>query len=120
VAFVTAGRKAFLDAFNKAKPVVLEPIVEVHVSAPNGSVGDVTADLSGKRGRISNTEALDGNQTVISCQVPLSEIDGYQSRLKSLTGGAGSFSMTFSHYEPVPARTQKQLMDEYRPPVEEG
>ncbi|MBI1732323.1 MAG: elongation factor G [Gammaproteobacteria bacterium] len=119
VAFVTAGRKAFLDAFGKARPVVLEPIVEIHVTSPNGSVGDVTADLSGKRGRISNTEALPGNQTTIRCQVPLSEIDGYQSKLKSLTGGGGSFSMTFSHYEPVPARTQKQLMDEYRPPAEE-
>jgi elongation factor G len=119
VAFVTAGRKAFLDAFLKAKPVVLEPIVEVHVTTPNGSVGDVTADLSGKRARISNTEAIAGSQTTIRAQVPLSEIDGYQSKLKSLTGGGGSFSMTFSHYEPVPARTQKQLMDEYRPPVEE-
>ncbi|OGT80475.1 MAG: elongation factor G [Gammaproteobacteria bacterium RIFCSPLOWO2_02_FULL_61_13] len=120
VAFVSAGRKAFLDAFQKAKPVVLEPIVEVHVVTPNGSVGDVTSDLSGKRGRISNTEALPGAMTNISCQVPLSEIDGYQSKLKALTGGAGSFSMSFSHYEYVPARTQKTLMDEYRPPVEEA
>ena len=120
VAFVSAGRKAFLDAFQKARPVVLEPIVEVHVVTPNGSVGDVTSDLSGKRGRISNTEALPGGMTNISCQVPLSEIDGYQSKLKALTGGAGSFSMSFSHYEYVPARTQKALMDEYRPPVEEA
>ena len=120
VAFVTAGRKAFMDACLKARPAVLEPIVDVHVVTPNGSVGDVTADLSGKRGRISNTEALPGGMTTISCQVPLSEIDGYQSKLKSLTGGAGSFSMAFSHYEYVPARTQKSLMDAYRPPVEEA
>jgi elongation factor G len=120
VAFFSAGRKAFLDAFLKARPVVLEPIVEIHVVTPNGSVGDVTADLSGKRGRISNTEALPGGMTNVSCQVPLSEIDGYQSKLKALTGGAGSFSMTYSHHEFVPARTQKALMDEYRPPVEEA
>ncbi len=120
VAFVSAGRKAFLDAFSKARPAVLEPMVEIQVITPNGAVGDVTADLSGKRGRISSTEALPGAMTTISCQVPLSEIEGYQSKLKALTGGAGSFSMAFSHYEFVPARTQKALMDMFHPPVDDA
>ena len=115
VAFVTAGKKAFLDAFHKARPVVLEPIVDINVTAPNGAMGDINADISGKRGRISNTMALSGGMTTITASVPLSELDSYQSQLKSMTGGAGSYSLTFSHYDPVPAKTQKELMAAYKP-----
>ncbi|MBI2970490.1 MAG: elongation factor G [Gammaproteobacteria bacterium] len=119
VAFVTAGKKAFLDAFSKAKPVVLEPIVDISITAPSKSMGDITADLSGKRGRINNTTALAGGMTTISGTAPLSELDGYQSKLKSITGGTGSYSISFNRYDPVPARTQKELMDAYRPAPEE-
>lgn len=115
VAFVTAGKKAFLDAFHKARPVVLEPIVDINVTAPNGAMGDINADISGKRGRISNTMALSGGMTTITASVPLSELDSYQSQLKSMTGGAGSYSLTFSHYDPVPAKTQKELIAAYKP-----
>ena len=115
VAFIAAGKKAFLDAFHKAKPVVLEPIVDVNVTAPSDSMGDINADISGKRGRISNTLALAGGMSTIVACVPLSELDNYQSQLKSMTGGVGSFSLSFSHYDPVPGKTQKELMAAYKP-----
>ena len=115
VAFVAAGKKAFLDAFHKARPVVLEPIVDINVTAPNGAMGDVNADISGKRGRISNTLALSGGMTTITASVPLSELDSYQSQLKSMTGGVGSYALSFSHYDPVPAKTQKELIAAYKP-----
>ncbi len=119
VAFVAAGKKAFLDAFSKARPVVLEPIVNINVTAPNEAMGDINADISGKRGRISNTLALSGGMTTITASVPLSELDNYQSQLKSMTGGVGSYSLSFSHYDPVPAKTQKELIAAYKPTEDE-
>ena len=119
VAFIAAGKKAFLDAFHKARPVVLEPIVDINVTAPSGAMGDINADISGKRGRISNTLALAGGMSTITASVPLSELDNYQSQLKSMTGGAGSYSLSFSHYDPVPAKTQKELIAAYKPKEEE-
>jgi elongation factor G len=119
VAFVTAGRKAFLDAILKAKPVVLEPIVEISITAPNPATGDIAADLSGKRGRISNTMSQSGGMTTTKGLVPLSELVSYQSQLKSMTGGTGSYSITLSHYEAVPAKTQKELMAAFKPAAEE-
>ena len=115
VAFVAAGKKAFLDAFHKARPVVLEPIVNINVAAPNDAMGDINADISGKRGRISNTLALSGGMSTITASVPLGELDNYQSQLKSMTGGVGSYSLSFSHYDPVPAKTQKELKAAYKP-----
>jgi elongation factor G len=119
VAFISAGKKAFLDAFHKAKPVVLEPIVEIAVTAGSTAVGDITADLSSRRGRISNTTVGAGGLTTITGLVPLSELNGYQSKLKSLTGGEGAFTLSFKMYEPVPARTQKELMDAFKPAPED-
>ena len=119
VAFIAAGKKAFLDAFHKARPVVLEPIVDINVTAPSGAMGDINADISGKRGRISNTLALAGGMSAITARVPLSELDNYQSQLKSMTGGAGSYSLSFSHYDPVPAKTQKELIAAYKPKDDE-
>ncbi len=119
IAFVSAGKKAFLEAFHKAKPVVLEPIVDISITGPNEAMGDITADLSGKRGRISNTVAMPGGNTTISGLVPLSELNSYQSQLKSITGGTGSFSMVLSHYDPTPARVQQELKAAYKPSAEE-
>ena len=119
VAFVSAGKKAFIDAIKKAKPVVLEPVVNITITVPNQNLGDITADLSVKRGRITQTSAMAGGMTRISGQVPLSEISNYQSQLKSITGGAGFFSIDFSHHDPVPARRQQELMAEYKPREEE-
>jgi elongation factor G len=120
VAFVTAGKKAFIDAIMKAKPMALEPIVNIEVLAPEANMGDIAGDLSGKRGRISNTESLGGGMIAIKGQVPLSELNNYQSKLKSVTGGQGTYSIEFSHYEPVPPTIQQQLMAEYKPGQEEG
>ncbi len=115
IAFVAAGKKAFLDAVNKAKPVILEPIVNIQITAPNQCMGDITGDLAGKRGRINGTSTRSSGNIVISSQVPLSELNSFQSTLKSITGGEGSYTMAFSHYEEVPASTQKELINAYKP-----
>jgi len=119
VAFVAAGKKAFLDAIEKAKPIVLEPVVDIHVSVPQENMGDITGDLSSKRGRISGTSTGSGGMLTVSGKVPLSELDSYQSELKSVTGGAGSYAMEFSHYDPVPVAIQKQLAAEFKPAADE-
>jgi elongation factor G len=119
VAFVSAGKKAFIDAVKKARPVVLEPIVDVNITAPNECMGDITGDLSGKRGRITDTSSMAAGMTAITGRVPLSELDSYQSQIKSMTGGAGSFSISFSHYDPVPTKTQKELIAVYKPTEDE-
>ena len=119
IAFVSAGKKAFIDAVKNARPVVLEPIVNVDIVAPNDHVGDITGDLAGKRGRINNTTAQSGGLSAISAQVPLSELNGYQTALKSITGGSGSFSLEFSHYDPVPTKTQEDLKSEFKPQASE-
>jgi len=120
VAFIAAGKKAFLQACKQAKPVILEPIVEITVTAQNEFMGDIAGDISGKRGRISDTRAMSGGMTTVTGQVPLSELDNYQSQLKSITGGVGSFSISFSHYDPVAARTQQELIQAYKPATEEA
>jgi elongation factor G len=120
VAFVSAGKRAFIDAVRKARPVVLEPIVEISVSVPSSAVGDITSDLSSRRGRINNTNAQAAGMTEVTGLVPLSELDGYQSKLKSMTGGAGSFVMSFSRYDPVPPRTQEELVAAHRPESEDN
>lgn len=119
VAFVTAGKRAFLDAFNNAKPVLLEPVAKVSVTVPNQYMGDITGDLSGKRGRILGTDMLAGDQAMIIALVPLSEVANYQSQLKSVTGGQGSFTMEFSHYDAVPPHVQQQIVASYKPHEEE-
>ena len=119
VAFVAAGKKAFSEAFKSAKPVVLEPIVDIRVTLPSARMGDITGDLSTKRGRVSNTSALPGGMIEIAGQAPLSELEQYQSQLKSMTGGHGSYTIELSHYDPVPVRTQQQLMAAFKPQAAE-
>jgi len=119
VAFVAAGRRAFQNAFREASPIVLEPIVRLEVTTPSHVTGDITADLATRRGRIVGNSALAGHQAVISTLVPLAEINDYQARLKSLTGGEGSFTMELSHYGPVPPRKQQDLMKAYKTVEEE-
>jgi elongation factor G len=115
VAFVAAGRKAFLDAIHKARPTVLEPMVEIQIDVPNEAVGDITSDLSAKRGRINETQPKIDGATGIAAIVPLSELGNYASELKAMTAGRGSYSVSFSHYDPVPSRTQQELIRAYRP-----
>ncbi|MFP7722020.1 elongation factor G [Lysobacter sp. A3-1-A15] len=119
VAFVAAGRKAFLDAVAKARPQVLEPIVELEVNAPEQHMGDISGGLAGKRARINGTDADRGGGIVVKAQVPLSELEGYAAELKSVTAGRGRYSLDFSHYEPVPPQVQQRLVGEYRPRAEE-
>jgi elongation factor G len=114
IAFVTAGREAFLDAVRKARPIVMEPIVNAEVTVPADGVGAITGDLSSRRGRISGTDSRPRGMTVIRAQVPLAELTGYESQLKSLTGGQGTYNIEFSHYEAVPGDIQKKLCDAYQ------
>jgi elongation factor G len=114
-----AGRKAFLDAVGKARPMVLEPIVNVEVAVPEHHVGDVTGALASKRARILGTDTQRGGERVIKAQAPLAELTGYPTELKSMTGGRGRYSLDLSHYEPVPPAVQKQLGESWKPHVEE-
>jgi elongation factor G len=119
VAFRTAGKFAFKDAVMKARPVLLEPIVHMEITVPEEKMGTITGDLSGKRGRIQGTDMLGGGMAVIKASAPLAEVMQYQSQLKSVTGGQGSFVMELSHYEAVPPYVQQQIAREYKPRVEE-
>jgi len=110
VAFRAAGKGAFIDAVSKAKPVLLEPIVNIEITAPTENVGTITGDLASKRGRVLGQEMLGGNFIVIKATVPLAEVMQYSGQLKSVTGGRGSYSMTLSHYEPVPPNIQQQII----------
>ena len=119
VAFRTAGKFAFKDAILKAHPVLLEPIVNMYVTVPEDKMGTITGDLSGKRGRIQGTDVLPGGMAQINAMAPLAEVMQYQSQLKSVTGGQGSFSMELSHYEPAPPQVQQQIASLYKPKAEE-
>ena len=110
IAFRTAGKYAFLDAVEKAKPVILEPIVNLEITIPQSFMGDIAGDLSGRRGRVLGQETLPGNMCVIQAQAPLAEVMQYNSQLRSVTGGQGSYAMTLSHYEPVPSHVQQQIV----------
>ncbi len=119
VAFVAAGKKAFLDAITKARPQVLEPIVDLEVNAPEQHMGDISGGLASKRARINGTDSVRGGEIVVRAQVPLSELEGYAAELKSVTAGRGRYSLDFSHYEPVPGNVQQKLMEAYKPKHEE-
>ena len=118
VAFVSAGRKAFIEAIRSAGPIVLEPIVRVAISTPSGAIGDVTSDLATRRARINGQDSLAGGRAEITALVPLAELQDYLSRLKALTGGEGTYTMDLSHYDPVPPRKQQELASAFKPQVE--
>ena len=108
-AFYVAGSMAIKDAMRKASPVLLEPIMSVEVVTPEDYLGDVMGDLNGRRGKVQAMEARAGAQ-VISCHVPLSEMFGYATDLRSRTQGRATFSMQFDHYERVPASIAEELV----------
>ena len=114
IAFVTAGRKATIDAVLKASPMVLEPLVNIEVLAPEDSIGDLTGDLASRRGHVTGTQPRNDGNVAISGLIPLAELDEYQGRLKSLTAGKGSYSIAFSHYAQVPAQTQASLASNFK------
>jgi elongation factor G len=112
IAFQIAGRGAFKEGFMKAKPVLLEPIVNIEVTCPADKVGDITGDLASRRGRPQGQDMLPGNMALIKAAVPLAEVADYNSRLSSITGGQGSYSLEFSHYETVPGNVQQQIVEQ--------
>ncbi|KGY13294.1 elongation factor G [Vibrio tubiashii] len=112
IAFVIAGKKAFLKAVEEAGPIVLEPIVQMELAIPTQYVGDVSGDLSGNRGLIEGTEQIDANYTLLQAKSPINELQDYARRLRSITGGEGSFNMSLSHYEPAPPSVQKQVCEQ--------
>ena len=114
IAFVAAGRKATMAAIRAASPIVLEPLVDLEVVAPEAAVGDLTGDLAGKRGHVTGTQPRGAGAMAITGQVPLAELEDYQSRLKSLTGGQGAYTMVFSHYAQVPPITQQALAAQHK------
>ena len=115
VAFVSAGRKAFVEAIKQAAPIVLEPIVRIVISCPSASIGDVSSDLATRRARINGQDTLQGGRSEIAALVPLGELQDYLSRLKALTGGEGTYTMDLSHYDPVPSRKQQELVSAFKP-----
>jgi elongation factor G len=119
VAFISAGRKAFLDAISKAGPIVLEPVAKIRINTPSDFVGDISGHLSGHRGRINGNSTVNGTVVTITAEMPLAELTDYQTKLKSLTGGKGSYTLEFDHYATVPPTVQKSLADAYRPKADE-
>jgi elongation factor G len=114
IAFVTAGRKAFIDAVKKAGPIVLEPIANIEITAPEAAIGDITGDLSAKRGLVSGTRTAQPGSLTVLGQAPQSELNGYQSRLNAMTSGQGRYSLSLSHYQAVPPNVQQQLVGQYQ------
>jgi elongation factor G len=114
IAFVTAGKKAFIAAVKEARPIVLEPIVNIEITAPDAAMGDITGDLSSKRGMVSGTANGAAGGMIVRGQAPLSELSGYQSRLNAMTSGQGRYTIEFSHHDPVPPTVQQQLMGQYK------
>ncbi|MFC0591797.1 elongation factor G [Ottowia pentelensis] len=119
VAFVTAGKKAFQAAMREARPVVLEPIARLQITAPEGATGAITGDLSARRGIVSGTDSGRDGELTISGQVPLAELADYQSRLNAMTAGQGRYSLALSHYAAVPPAVQQQLVSQYQQPSDE-
>lgn len=117
--FIMAGKRAFVDALKKAKPIILEPIVTLDVTVPSTMMGDIIGDISGRRGRVQDTETHSDGTVVVTGLVPMGELADFPVRLKSMTAGEGSYSLSFSHYDPVPPHIQQELVRAYKP-VEEA
>ena len=110
MAFKTAARQAFKSAFGQANPVILEPIVSLSVIVPDGYTGDIMGDLNKKRGRVLGMNPTDGGKTEIVADIPLSELYGYNTNLRSMTGGRGTYAYSFSRYEQAPADVQAKVI----------
>jgi elongation factor G len=119
IAFKIAGSMAFKEAYAKADPVLLEPIMEVEVSVPDDAVGAVNGDLNSRRGRLQGMEPV-GGMTSIKAEVPMAEILTYSQALTSLTGGRGDYHMHFLRYEEVPSHIAQKIIDETKKELEEA
>ena len=109
IAFETAGREAFKLAVREAGPVMLEPIVELRITVPEGNMGDVMGDLNTRRARVQGADSERG-RSIITAHAPLAEVQRYTTELRSMTGGRGFFTMEFSHYENVPIHVAQELI----------
>jgi elongation factor G len=118
-AFRIAASRAFSETFKKAHPALLEPIVNLHVTVPSGNVGDVTSDLAGRRGQMLGMDSAGGGMTTVEARAPLSEVTTYARTLSSMTGGQGSYTMEFSHFEPVPGNVQADILAKVKLKAEE-
>jgi elongation factor G len=119
MAFKIAGSMAFRQAYEKAEPVLLEPIMEVEVAAPDDAVGAVNGDLNQRRGRLLGMEPQ-GGMTTIRAEVPMAEMLTYAQSLTSLTGGRGDYHMHFARYEEVPSHIAQKLIEQTRKEREEA
>jgi elongation factor G len=109
VAFEIAGREAFKTAFRDAGPVLLEPIMNIRITVPEESMGDVLGDLNTRRARVQGMETERG-RSVVTAQVPHAEMLRYTSELRSITGGRGVFTMSLDHYEVVPTHVAEGII----------
>lgn len=109
IAFQIAGREAFRDAFRKAKPVLLEPIMNVKITVPEAMMGDIMSDLNTRRGRVQGMDSI-GLKSVVTAEVPMSEMLRYGNDLRSMTGGRGIYTMEFNRYDKMPSHVQEQLV----------
>jgi len=115
IAFVTAGRKAFLDAVAKARPLVLEPIVALEITIPQDAIGAVSGELSARRGQVSGGGAARAGMATVNGRAPLAELTDFQGRLKAITGGQGSYSLEMLGYEEAPPALQSRLRAAWKP-----
>ncbi|MDP9125034.1 MAG: elongation factor G [Pseudomonadota bacterium] len=115
IAFATAARKATWVAVMEARPIVLEPIVDVEILAPASAMGDITGDLASRRGQVNGTEAQLGGAMIVRGQAPAAELIAYATRLNAMTSGEGHYTVAFSHYEPAPTSVQNALRTAHKP-----
>ena len=120
IAFITAGRKAFLEAAAKARPVVLEPIVSLELSVPQEAIGAVSGELSARRGQVSGTGTARAGMATVGARAPLAELADFQGRLKAITGGQGSYVLELLGYEEAPPTVQNRLRAAWRPHDEDA
>ncbi len=118
-AFKTAGSMAFRNVFQQAKPSMLEPIVKIEVTVPSEKVGDINSDMAGRRGRVLGMTSAGGNFQTIAAEIPLAEVITYGRALSSITGGQGSYTIEFSHYDVVPGNVQKEIIEKSKVSEEE-
>ncbi len=118
-AFKTAASMAFRNVFQQAKPALLEPIVKMEVTVPGDRLGDISSDMSGRRGRVLGMASAGGDLQTVMAEVPLAEVTTYARALSSITGGQGSYSMEFSHYDVVPGNVMQQIIQKAKLEEEE-
>ncbi len=109
-AFKTAASMVFRNVFQQAKPALLEPIVKIEVTVPGQNVGDISSDMSGRRGRVLGMDSAGGGMQTVTAEVPLAEVTTYARSLSSITGGQGSYTIELSHYDIVPGNVQQEII----------